>query len=66
MWLCLSETHLKHHEKFFIQNYQLYRTDRFLGVKGGTAVAARNGFPNTHVDLPHLISAEVTGVCIPT
>jgi hypothetical protein len=52
MWLCLSETHLKHHEKFFIQNYQLYRTDRFLGVKGRTATGVRKDIPHAHMHRP--------------
>jgi hypothetical protein len=33
----LSETHLKPHERFFIPNYHIYRTDRFPGRKGGIA-----------------------------
>jgi hypothetical protein len=60
----LSETHLKPHERFFIQNYHFYRTDRFPGRKSGTAVAVRKGIPHNHVDLPPLISIEATGVCI--
>jgi exonuclease III len=61
----LSETHLKPHERFFIPNYHTYRTDRFPGRKGGTAVAVRRGIPHNHVDLPPLVSIEATGVCIP-
>jgi hypothetical protein len=38
----LSETHLKPHERFSIQNYHFYRSDRFLG---------RKGVPHNHVDL---------------
>jgi hypothetical protein len=58
----LTETHLK---PFFIPNYHFYRTDRHPGRKGGTAVAVRKGIPHNHVDLPPLVSAEATGVCIP-
>jgi hypothetical protein len=36
-----------------------YRTDRYPGRKGGTAVAVN------HVDLPPFVSVEATGVCIP-
>jgi hypothetical protein len=61
----LSETHLKPHERFFIPNYHVYRTDRFPGRKGGTAIAVRKGIPLNHVDLPPLVSIEATGVCIP-
>jgi hypothetical protein len=61
----LSETHLKRHERFYIPNYHFYRSDRFLGKKGGTAIAVRKGIPHNHVDLPPLVSVEVTGVCIP-
>jgi hypothetical protein len=60
-----SETHLTPHERFYIQNYQVYRTDRFPGTKGGTAVAVKKGIPHSHVDLPPLNSLEATGVCIP-
>jgi hypothetical protein len=59
------ETHLKPHERFFITNYHFYRTDRYLGRKGGTAVAFRRGIPQNQVDLPYLVSVEATGVCIP-
>jgi hypothetical protein len=61
----LSETHLKPHERFFIPNYYFYRTDRFPGRKGGTAVAVRKGIPHNYVDLPPLLSIEATGICIP-
>jgi hypothetical protein len=61
----LSETHLKPLERFFIPNYYFYRTDRFPGKKGGTAVAVRKCIPHNHVDLPPLNSVEATGVCIP-
>jgi exonuclease III len=60
-----SETHLKPHEKFVIPNYFFYRTDRYPGRKGGTAVAVRKGIPHNHVDLPSLVSVEATGICIP-
>jgi hypothetical protein len=52
----LSETHPKPHEKFFIPNYHFYRTDRFPGIKGGSADAVRKGVPHSHVDLPPLDS----------
>jgi hypothetical protein len=60
-----SETHLKPHERFSIQNYHLYRNDRQPGRKGGTAIAVKKGIPHSHVDLPPLVSVEATGVCIP-
>jgi exonuclease III len=44
-----SETHLKPHEKIFLQNYHVYRTDRYPGRKGGAAIAVRKGIPNNHV-----------------
>jgi hypothetical protein len=59
-----SETHLKSHERFFIPNFHFYRTDRYQGRKGETAVAVRKGIPHNHVDLPPLVSVEATGVCI--
>jgi hypothetical protein len=59
-----SETHLKP-ERFYIQNFHFYRTDRYPGRKGGTAVAVRRGIPHNHVDLPPLGLVEATGVCIP-
>jgi hypothetical protein len=48
----LSERHLKPHERFYIPNYQVYRTDCFLGIKGGTAIAVKKGIPHSHVDVP--------------
>jgi exonuclease III len=50
----LSETRLKHHEKFFIPNYHFHQTSCSLGRKGGTAVAVRKGIPHNHVDLLRL------------
>jgi hypothetical protein len=61
----LSQTHLKIRERFFIPNYHFYRTYRYPGRKGGTAVAVRIGIPHNHVDLPPLVSVKATGVCIP-
>jgi hypothetical protein len=61
-----SETHLKPHERFFIQNFHFYRTDRHPGRNGGTAVAVRKGIPRSHVDLPPRGSVDATGVCILT
>jgi exonuclease III len=60
-----SETHLKPHERFYIPNYQFYRTHLFPGIKGGTAVAVKKGIPHNHVDLTPLNSLEATGICIP-
>jgi hypothetical protein len=60
-----SETHLKPHERFFIPNYHFYRTYRYPGRKGGTAIAVREGIPHNQVDLSPLVSIEATGVCIP-
>jgi hypothetical protein len=45
-----SETRLKPLERFFISNYHFYRTDRYPGTKGGTAVAVRKDIPHNHVD----------------
>jgi hypothetical protein len=61
----LSETHLKQHGGFIIPNYHFYRTDRFPGIKGGTAVAVRKDMSHKHVDLPPLASIEDVGVCTP-
>jgi hypothetical protein len=61
----LSETRLKPHERFFIQNYHFYRTDRLPGRKCGTGVAVRKDTSHNHVDLPPLVWIESTGVCIP-
>jgi hypothetical protein len=46
----LSETHLKPHERFFIPNYQIYRTDLFSGRNGRTAIAVIKDIPHNHVD----------------
>jgi hypothetical protein len=47
-----SETRLKPHDRFHIQNYHFYRIDRHPERKGGTAVAVRKGIPHMNVDLP--------------
>jgi hypothetical protein len=60
-----SGTYLKPNERFFIPNYHFYRTDRYPGTKGTTAVAVRKGISHNHVDLPPLVSVEATEVCIP-
>jgi hypothetical protein len=59
-----TETHLKPHERFCIQNYFFYQTDHYQGRKGGTAVAIRKGVPHTNVHLALLVSVEATGVYI--
>jgi hypothetical protein len=46
---------------FFIPNYHLYRTDRYLGRKGANAVAVRKCISHNHIDLPPLVSVEATG-----
>jgi hypothetical protein len=60
-----SETNLKPHERFFIPNYHFHQTDGYPGRKGGTALAVRKGIPHNQLFLPHLVSVEATGVCIP-
>jgi hypothetical protein len=62
----LSGTYLKPHERFFIQNYHLYWTDRFPGRKGGTVVAVKKDIPHNHVVLPNLFSIEAKAVCMQT
>jgi hypothetical protein len=61
----LSDTHLKPHERFFIPNYHIYQTNRFLGRKRRIAAAVRKCIPHNHVDFPSLVSVKVLGVCIP-
>jgi hypothetical protein len=36
-------------ERFFIPHEQLYRTGRFLGIKGAYATAIRNDIPHPHM-----------------
>jgi hypothetical protein len=47
-----SDTRLKPHVRFYIPNYDIYRTDRGGGHKGGTAVAVKNGIPHSCVNSP--------------
>jgi hypothetical protein len=61
----LSQIHLKHQERFLIQNYHVYLTDHFLGFKGRNAVPVRKDIPLNHVDLPPLDSIEATGLFVP-
>jgi exonuclease III len=60
-----SETRLKPHDRFHIQNYHFYRIDRDQSRKGGTAAAVRKDVRHMNVDLPRLTLEEATGVCIP-
>jgi hypothetical protein len=62
----LSEIYLKTYKMFFIPNYHFYRTDRFPGRNGGTAVAVRKDMPHNNVDQPTFVSIEDMGACIPT
>jgi hypothetical protein len=41
----LWETFLTPHERFFIPNYHVYRTERHPGLKGGTAFAVKKVSP---------------------
>jgi hypothetical protein len=59
-----SETHLIPHMRFYIQNYDIYRTDHEDRHKGRTAVAVKRGIPHTCIDLFLLVSVEATGVWI--
>jgi hypothetical protein len=60
-----TEIHLNPHMRFYIPTYHIYRNDLLDWNKGGTAVAVRKGIPHTYVDLPPLLSLEVTGLSIP-
>jgi hypothetical protein len=60
-----SETHLKSHTRFCVPDYDIYRTDPEDGHKDRTAVVVKKGVPHACVDLPPLLSADATGVCIP-
>jgi hypothetical protein len=51
----LSETYFKPQERFFIPNYQFYRTYCLPGSKGGTVVAVRKDILHNNVDLPPLV-----------
>jgi hypothetical protein len=57
-----SETHLKPHEGFSIQNYHFYRIYRHPGRKGGTDVAVRKGITHSHVDLPKCFNRNNWGL----
>lgn len=58
----LSETHVRHHERFFIPHYHFfYLTYRFPGRKGGTVAAVRRGIHQNQISL---IWIEVTRFCI--
>jgi hypothetical protein len=61
-----SETHLKPHVRFNIRSYDIYQPDCEDGHKGGTAIAVKKGIPHACVDLPPLLSAAATGVCMLT
>jgi hypothetical protein len=64
--ILFSETHPKHHEKYFIPNYHFNRTKSYSCRKVITVVAVRKVIPHSHVDLPPFVSGETTRVCIAT
>jgi hypothetical protein len=51
--------------RFYLPNYHMYRNDCQDGYNGGTDIGVKKGIPHTYVDLPHLLSIEATGICIP-
>jgi hypothetical protein len=51
--------------RFCIPNYHICWNDYKDEHKGGTAVAVKKDIPHSYVDLPPLLSAQATGVCIP-
>jgi hypothetical protein len=57
----LSETRLNLHERSFILNYHLYRTDSYPGRKGGTTIAVIKRVPRNHVDLPPFLQYKKQG-----
>jgi hypothetical protein len=56
---------MKPHMRFYISNYDIYRTESESGHKGGTAVAVKKDVPHRCADLHPLLSVEATRVCIP-
>jgi hypothetical protein len=61
----LSETHLRPHERFFIQIITFIGLTASWGGKiWGTAVSVRKDIPHNHVDLPTVVSTEARRVCI--
>jgi hypothetical protein len=52
--------------RFYIPKYHINRNDHQMAIRAGTAIAVKKGIPNTHVDLPPILSVEETGVSIPT
>ncbi|KAK9881891.1 hypothetical protein WA026_018088 [Henosepilachna vigintioctopunctata] len=62
--MLLSETFLKKTKDMKIRNYNIYRTDRRDGSKGGTAILIKNGIE--HGELPKIeeTNIESTGIRI--
>jgi hypothetical protein len=54
-----SRRHLKPYERFYIPNYDVYRTYRHPRLKDETAIAVRKCIPHTHVSPSPLLSTEV-------
>jgi hypothetical protein len=51
--------------RFYIPNYDIYRTDREDGHNGETVVAVNKDIPDICTNLLLLLSLYATGVCIP-
>jgi hypothetical protein len=58
-----SETHLKHHMRFYIPQYDIYQTDHEDWHKGGAPITVKKGIPHTCIYLPPALSVEAAGVC---
>ena len=62
----VSETHLKPCNRANIANFELYRTDRLTGAKGGTAVYIKKSLEHQQVGNPNNLQIESTIVKIYT
>jgi hypothetical protein len=60
-----SDTYLKPHERFPLQNYHFYRANRFRVEKIELPKQLENEFHTSFQYLPPLVSVQATGVCIP-
>jgi len=64
---CITETHLKNHEKFKLNGYNIYRKDRdAIHSSGGVAILIKKNIKHYQSITPNMINIEAISVTIST
>jgi len=64
---CITETHLKNHETFKLNGYNIYRKDRdHIHSSGGVPILIKKNIKHYQSTTPNMISLEATSITIST